>query len=322
MKMKLKDIFKIEKKPVKGLLTLEWVMLGYLALTLVVMLFAQTKLQNPESMLWGRVRVVAITAAMWAVYRLVPCRLMMLLRVAMQMALLAWWYPDTYELNRLFPNLDHVFATWEQSLFGFQPALTFAQSVPSAVVSELMSLGYASYYPMIALTALCYFFYNGKDFLRCATVIMASFFLFYVVYDFLPVVGPTYYYKAVGLDEIARGVFPNLHGYFASHTDCLPTPGYTDGFFYQLVESAKEAGERPTAAFPSSHVGVSTICVLLAMRLRRRWLMWVMVPLYVFLCLATVYIQAHYAIDALAGLLCGCAFYFVLWPMTKSAGNR
>lgn len=322
MKMKLKDIFKIEKKPVKGLLTLEWVMLGYLALTLVVMLFAQTKLQNPESMLWGRVRVVAITAAMWAVYRLVPCRLMMLLRVAMQMALLAWWYPDTYELNRLFPNLDHVFATWEQGLFGFQPALTFAQSVPSAVVSELMSLGYASYYPMIALTALCYFFYNGKDFLRCATVIMASFFLFYVVYDFLPVVGPTYYYKAVGLDEIARGVFPNLHDYFASHTDCLPTPGYTDGFFYQLVESAKEAGERPTAAFPSSHVGVSTICVLLAMRLRRRWLMWVMVPLYAFLCLATVYIQAHYAIDALAGLLCGCAFYFVLWPMTKSAGNR
>ena len=320
--MKLKDIFKLEKKPVKGLLTLEWVMLAYLALTLAVMFFAQTRLQNPESMLWFRVRVVAITTALWAVYRLVPCPAMMMVRVGMQMALLAWWYPDTYELNRLFPNLDHVFAAWEQSLFGFQPALAFSQSVPSPVVSELMSLGYASYYPMIALVVVCYFFYRGKDFLRCATVIMTSFFIFYVVFDFLPVAGPTFYYKAVGIDEIARGVFPNVHDYFATHTDCLPTPGYTDGVFYQLVESAKEAGERPTAAFPSSHVGVSTICVLLALRLRRRWLMWLMLPLWVLLCMATVYIQAHYAIDAMAGLVCGCTLYFVLWTIMKNADKR
>ena len=273
-------------------------------------------------MLWFRVRVVAITTALWAVYRLVPCPAMMMVRVGMQMALLAWWYPDTYELNRLFPNLDHVFAAWEQSLFGFQPALAFSQSVPSPVVSELMSLGYASYYPMIALVVVCYFFYRGKDFLRCATVIMTSFFIFYVVFDFLPVAGPTFYYKAVGIDEIARGVFPNVHDYFATHTDCLPTPGYTDGVFYQLVESAKEAGERPTAAFPSSHVGVSTICVLLALRLRRRWLMWLMLPLWVLLCMATVYIQAHYAIDAMAGLVCGCTLYFVLWTIMKNADKR
>ena len=146
---------------------------------------------------------------------------------------------------------------------------------------------------------------------------MASFFLFYVVFIFVPVVGPTFYYKAVGIDEIARGVFPNLHDYFNTHTDCLPTPGYTDGFFYQLVEQAKEAGERPTAAFPSSHVGVSTICVLLALRLRQRWLVWLMVPLYVLLCLATVYIQAHYAIDAIAGLVSGIVLYAVLWRLTK-----
>ena len=30
-----------------------------------------------------------------------------------------------------------------------------------------------------------------------------------------------------------------------------------------LGKTRKNAGERPTAAFPSSHVGVSTICMLL-----------------------------------------------------------
>ena len=315
--MGIKELFKIEKKPKRGLLALEWVVLGYLALTLLLMLFMFTRLANPDAMLWGRVRVVAITLALWLVYRLWPCKLMMLIRVGGQFGLLVWWYPDTYELNRVFPNLDHVFASWEQMLFGFQPALSFAKALPGHLVSELMSMGYASYYPMIALTAVSYFFCRNKEFLRCATVIMASFFLFYVVFIFVPVVGPTFYYKAVGIDEIARGVFPNLHDYFNTHTDCLPTPGYTDGFFYQLVEQAKEAGERPTAAFPSSHVGVSTICVLLALRLRQRWLVWLMVPLYVLLCLATVYIQAHYAIDAIAGLVSGIVLYAVLWRLTK-----
>ena len=33
-------------------------------------------------------------------------------------------------------------------------------------------------------------------------------------------------------------------------------------------------------------------------------------PIYVLLCLATVYIQAHYVIDALAGLVSGVALYY------------
>ena len=71
--------------------------------------------------------------------------------------------------------------------------------------------------------------------------------------------------------------------------------------FYGLVEDAKAAGERPTAAFPSSHVGIATVCMLLAAHTRQRKLVLLMLPFYIFLCFSTVYIQAHYAIDALAG---------------------
>lgn len=96
------SLLKIERSPRRGLMTLEWVMLAYMALTTLLMFFMYTKLQNPESMLWGRVRILFITIAMWGVYRLVPCRLTTFARIVVQMALLSWWYPDTYEFNRLF----------------------------------------------------------------------------------------------------------------------------------------------------------------------------------------------------------------------------
>ena len=295
----------------KGLLPFEWVVLAYILFTAAIVLFTSTKMANPEAMIWGRIRVGAMIIALWIVYRLLPCKLTMFMRVGAQMALLAWWYPDTFELNRLFPNLDHVFATWEQQLFGFQPALVFAHTCSSPIISELMDCGYVAYFPMIATIILFYFFRRYEEFQRTVFVILASFFTYYVIFDLVPVVGPTFYYKAIGLHNAAQGVFPNVHDYFNLHQECLPSPGYTHGFFYDLVEDAKAAGERPTAAFPSSHVGIATICMLLAWRTKNKMLLFILLPFYVFLCMATVYIQAHYAIDVVAGFITGVAFYFI-----------
>lgn len=316
----IKDYFKIDQAPRKGLMPFEWIAMGYLALTFIIMLFTFTNLVNPESMIWGRVRFLVITVALWAVYRMIPCRITLFARVFAQMALLAWWYPDTYEFNRMFPNLDHHFALWEQQLFGCQPSIVFYKTFHWAVFSELMSMGYFMYYPMIAFTVFYYYFMRYKEFERCSFVILASFFIYYVMYVFVPVTGPTFYFHAVGIDEIVKGFYPALGDYFNTHTQCLPTPGYTDGFFYDLVEQAKNAGERPTAAFPSSHVGVSTICMLLLWHVRtKRWIFYVILFLYVCLCMATVYIQAHYLIDALAGLITGAALYLILmWVSRKN----
>ena len=169
------SLFKIEKKPKKGLIAVEWVTMAYLLFTLVIVLFAYTRVENPQAMIWGRVRIAAMTVALWGAYRLVPCRLTRCVRIVTQLALLGWWYPDTYEINRMFPNLDHVFVVAEQQLFGCQPAVYFAQTFSSNVVSELMSMGYASYYPMILVVVLFYFFCRYTEFERCALVVLASF---------------------------------------------------------------------------------------------------------------------------------------------------
>lgn len=286
--------------------------MGYLLLTTLLLLFTYTKLVNPEPMLWGRFHIVMVTLAMWLVYRLIPCRFTHVCRIIAQMLILPWWYPDTYELNRIFPNLDHLFAGYDQSIFGYQPALLFSQAIFHPVFSELIHLGYFSYFPMIVLVTFFALFFRYKEFDHTTFIILTSFFIYYVIFVFLPVTGPQYYYQAAGLENIAAGVFPDVGHYFLDHQEPLPMPGWSDGFFYHMVENAHAAGERPTAAFPSSHIGITTILLFLAWRLRNRWLFWGMMPLYILMCMATVYIQAHYVVDVFGGWVSAVIIYMVL----------
>lgn len=301
----------------KGLLAFEWLTIGYAVLTMVIMLFMQTKLQHPADMIWLRVQAIVITLALMGVYRMVPWRCILLLRVLVQIALLGSWYPETFEFNRVLPNLDHVFASWEQQLFGFQPALLFSQRFSSPWVSEPLTMGYVSYYLLMVIVPLFYFFWRKTEFLRASFILLGAFFLFYLIFIFVPVAGPVFYYKVVGVDEIARGVFPNIGNYFETHTDMLTVPGYQKGFFYHIMEWFHEAGERPTAAFPSSHVGIVVVLLWLANAAKNKALFWGIMPFAVLMFFATFYIQAHYAIDAIAGLFAGTLFYFLLAGVYK-----
>ena len=317
MAIKIGDLFIREKKATKGLLAFEWVAFAYLLFTILMMIVLWDKLVNPTDMIKGRIQFVLVTLALWAVYRLWPCRLTIFVRVLVQMAFLGWWYPDTYEMNRALPNLDHVFAGWEQSLFGCQPSLLFSQKVPYGCFSELMCLGYVSYFPLMLITYIYYFFRRYKEFQLTAFVMLASFFAYYIVFVLLPVTGPQFYYLAVGTEKIAAGIFPNLGDWFLTHSERMAAPGWTDGFWSHMLDLTHDAGERPTAAFPSSHVGVTTVVMLLALRTRSKGLIFTILPFYILMCLSTVYIYAHYAIDAIAGLFTGILLYFLFVGIYK-----
>lgn len=306
----MRPLGKAEKT--KWLMPAEMAMVVYAAFTVVLILFTFTKVPNAEALIWWRIRIVMLTIALWVVYRLWTCKLTVLFRVALLLITLSWWYPDTYLLNRHFSNLDHIFAGWDQALFGCQPALLWCQNMPSAIVSELMTMGYMMYFPMFVGLVFYVFFTRYQDLQRVFFVLIASFFVYYVVYDILPVVGPQYYYVAVGLDEIARGHFPDMGSYFASHSEMIQLPGWENGLFHNLLKATHEAGERPTAAFPSSHVGVSTLCMLIAVRLKEwRYIIVCAIP-YIFLCMGTVYLMPHYAVDSIAGFISAIAVFFGL----------
>ena len=93
-------------------------------------------------------------------------------------------------------------------------------------------------------------------------------------------------------------VFPEMHDYFRTNTEILPLE--VKGLFSRLVLQAQEAGEHPTAAFPSSHVGMAVVTMLLAWRTGSRKFFWI-----------TVYLKAHYAVDSVAGLFAGAFFFWL-----------
>ena len=102
----------------KGLFAIEKIALLYNLLTSVLILFLYHRMDHPGQMLVDRVLIAGMTFLLMYLYRLAPCKFSAFIRVCIQMSLLSYWYPDTYEFNRLFPNLDHLFAAAEQIFAG------------------------------------------------------------------------------------------------------------------------------------------------------------------------------------------------------------
>lgn len=300
----------------KGLFAVEKIALIYNLLTTILILFMFQRMDHPWNMLLDRAMIAGMTVLLMYLYRLAPCKFSAFVRIAVQMSLLSYWYPDTYEFNRFFPNLDHHFASLEQLIFNCQPALHFCEIAPNNWFSEAVNMGYFAYYPMIFVVAIFYFIKRFDLFENFSFIIVTSFFIYYLIYIFVPVAGPQYYFPAIGIEHANNGTFWAIGDYFNNNRELLPGPGYKDGFFYSLVEGSQQVGERPTAAFPSSHVGISTLLMIMAWR-GSKVLFACLVPFYMLLCSATVYIQAHYLIDAIAGFVSAFLLYFLVTKMFK-----
>ena len=87
-------------------------------------------------------------------------------------------------------------------IFGFQPALVFAEKFTQPVLSEFLEISYAMYYPIILVVCVYYFWYRYKEFEKCCFIVTASFFTYYLIFDFIPVAGPMYYYPAIGMENV------------------------------------------------------------------------------------------------------------------------
>ena len=306
----------------KGLFAVERISLIYNAITTILIVLLFSRMDHPGVMLLERAGIVAITFGLIYLYQKYPCRLSAFIRMVVQMSFLAYWYPDTFEFNRLFPNLDCFFASAEQFLFGCQPSVEFSQLCPDIWFSEPFNMGYFAYYPLIAIVAIYYFVFKFEWFEKASFVIVTSFFLYYLIYIFVPVAGPQFYFPAIGMDEVEACNFLAIGDYFNHNDILLPGPGFEQGLFYDLVEASQEVGERPTAAFPSSHVGISTILMIMAWRVNKN-LCYGLTPFYVLLCCATVYIQAHYLIDVFAGLISAVVIYILsTWMYKKWFASR
>ena len=293
-----------------GFIAVEKINICYNLFTTLLIIIFYNRLCNPQGMLMGRFLILAGTFALIFAYTKYPSRFMVLVRMVSQMCLLNYWYPDTFEFNRIFPNLDHLLASLEFNVFGCQPALLFEQALSGDIWREAFNMGYWLYYPMITVVTLYYFFKYPAKVGRCSFIIMAVFFMHYLIYIFLPVAGPQFYFPVIGEAAASSGVYESIGDYFNLHPQVSIAQEGRGVFFTELVNIAQRAGERPTAAFPSSHIGVAVVVMILAFKAGKR-LFLVFLPFFVLLCCATVYIKAHYLVDAIAGFISGLLAYLL-----------
>lgn len=231
------------------------------------------------------------------------------IRFAVMGLLIAYWYPECFAFNRYLHNHDYILAQIDQKIFGFQPAYLFSIKYPQEIISELMNLGYFSLYLMIVLPAFYFAFYNKPVFYAFTFILLSSFFIYYLIFIFFPAAGPQFYYAVIGTNNVVAGNFPDIGLYFSKHT-ITPLEGKS-GFFDTLVNLAQCVGERPSAAFPSSHVGVSTIVMILLFKNKQKSIFYLSMPFYILLVLSTVYIRAHYAVDVFAGFITAFFVYII-----------
>jgi membrane-associated phospholipid phosphatase len=171
---------------------------------------------------------------------------------------------------------DAVVQSWEQALFGGQPARAWIRAQPWPALSWPLHLGYLSYYFILAAAPLA-LWWSGRRAAAARVVLVTAvtFYVCYTIFLVFPVAGPRYLFPpadnaatAVGAARFARGLL--------------------------------ERGAAWGTAFPSSHVAAALVASVSA---GRRWpaLGAVLVPAALLLAAGTVYGQFHYAVDAVAG---------------------
>lgn len=315
--MALRQYFTKEKH--SGLTVCEIILTIYIAITTVMTILFWDNIDNPSELIKVRLGFIVFMCFMYGIYRIYSCRLTWLLRTMPVLLSLVYWYPETYTFARCHPYLDHIFAHADWILFGYQPSLEFSKNVTSVFWSEMFNMGYYSYYFLMIGVLLFCFLRRYEDSQRYAFIFMASFFTYYLWFEWMPVAGPYYYFKAIGLEAARNGIYPDLGNYFATHNDLNNDLIHAEirGIFSELVHGVQIAGENPVGAFPSSHVSMSTVTMIIAWHTRNKWLFWCLLPFYLLLCIATVYIMAHYFVDSIAGFLTACLFYHLYDQLYK-----
>lgn len=204
-------------------------------------------------------------------------------------------YMESEHLNRMFcpTYLDPVFLRMEAALFGFQPSLAWMDAWPWLVWSEVMYAAYFSYYVMILGMGLWLYRRGGDSFRHFVSVISVVFYTCYLVFLFLPVIGPPVFFNAPAGMALPPEIVP-------SPPPCYPE-SVQSGPFFKVMGLIYRHLEGAGAAFPSSHVAVAMATLYFSFRYVRsiRWIHAFVVGL---LCMATVYCRYHYVVDVVAGL--------------------
>lgn len=221
-----------------------------------------------------------------------------LLQNILVFALMTFLYKETAMLNTLiFPKIDEFLSNLDQNIFKFQPSIEFSKHFNSLFFSELFYFGYFCYYllPLVVLGILYKFLPQKIE--EFGFILITSFLLYYFIFIIIPAEGPQFYFTFPDNYIEAQGIFGNA------------------------IKLIQKNGEAPTAAFPSSHVGISWIVIFWLYQNFRKSVKYFL-PFVVLLMFSTVYIKAHYFVDVVAGFISAPIVFFLTFKFYKFLNHK
>jgi len=221
-----------------------------------------------------------------------------LLQNILVFALMTFLYKETATLNTLiFPKIDEFISNLDQNIFNSQPSIEFSKHFNSLFFSELFYFGYFCYYllPLVVFGVLYKFLPQKIE--EFGFILITSFLLYYFIFIIIPAEGPQFYFPFPENTIEAKGIFGNM------------------------VKLIQKNGEVPTAAFPSSHVGISWIVIFWLYQNFRKSVKYFL-PFVILLMFSTVYIKAHYFVDVVAGFLTAPIVFFLTFKFYKFLNRK
>lgn len=300
----------------------EWVALGYLAVSSVLIVIFSENLAHP-------LRVLSVRA-------LVGCMILALCRAEANvwsgtlkfhiegsgigsgtLAQRFWhfwrhWYPHLFFLfcfEELGALVHLVSPRWQDAkliavdhwLTGVHPAIWLEQFVTPGR-NECMQFAYLTYFVyLLVLGGILYYREDWYGYWSAMTYSAVAYAIGYVIAIFFPIESPWF--------AMAGSWHGELRG----------------GAFTALINFIEHYGRVRGAAFPSEHVAGS-FAALWGAWWHRRWLFWVMLPLVLCMCGSTVWGRYHYVVDIFGGMITGTlGFVIGKWIMKRReavSGNQ
>ena len=188
-------------------------------------------------------------------------------------------------VNVLFPFwLEPWLIKWDLLLFGNHPTV-WLQNLSSSWFSEVMAFSYWSYYVFIPFVGFLLYFKKDRSLFHSYAFNLAfTMYTCYFLFLFLTARGPHETLVHLHIDRDLGWIF--------------------DRMVHSLQNTASISG----AAFPSSHVAAMWISWIFVFK-HRKLLAWTFLPLILSLSFSVVYMQYHYAVDAIAGVLLAALTY-------------
>lgn len=175
---------------------------------------------------------------------------------------------------------DALLLGWDRALLGETPSVAMDAWI-QPWLTQIMIVAYFLHLILPPIVALIWYRRDLLVFRQFLLAILVSGVIGMNGYAFVPAIGPSL-------------AFPSLYRHALS------------GGVYETVTSLLDTARAARDAFPSLHVGISSLVLWYSWR-RGRALFFVMLPIVVANWVSTMYLRYHYFVDVMAGWLTAAA---------------